>query len=165
MTTSSPSQKHETEPEHLLTDTIILMEIMRTTLANGNTFRFRATGDSMWPFIRSGDTLTLYPIRAPQPRLGEVVAFIHQVDGRLLVHRVIQKSKNGFRIKGDHRYKPDGGWISAGELLGYVTRVERGNREIHLGLGWERVFIAFFSRLGWHVPVVNLLRAVKARFT
>ena len=134
---------------------------MRETLAHGNTFRFRAPGRSMEPFIRSGDTVSIAPFSPSQPQLGDVLAFLHPLDDRLLVHRLIKKDGGKYLVKGDNLLDHNDGWASADRLLGKVTRVDRGDRKIRFGLGFEKVVIALLSRRNWLVPIVNHLRRVK----
>ena len=80
--------------------------------------------------------------------MGDMVAFANPCNDRLTVHRVVHFSMDGFLIKGDNSPEPDG-WIGYDKILGYVTRIERDSRNVQVGLGIERVVIAFLSRIGW----------------
>lgn len=161
MTRSNKTPNYEAPQVERVADTGVLTDLMRETLAHGNTFRFRAPGRSMEPFIRSGDTVSIAPFSPSQPQLGDVLAFLHPLDDRLLVHRLIQIKGNKFLMKGDNTRDHNDGWVSTPHLLGRVKQVERGKRKITFGLGVEKHLIALLSRRNWLVPIVNHLRRVK----
>jgi hypothetical protein len=102
----------------------------------------------MSPFIKDDDVVTVSPSIPKQPRLGEVVAFIHPVTGELLVHRVVgRRGDSHFLVKGDSIREVDG-LVPQANILGYVRKVERRGKEFSLGLGPERILIAFLGRRG-----------------
>ena len=125
-----------------------LPELMRSVLRRGALFRFRATGASMSPLIRGGDTLTVAPIVRTRLRLGEVVAFVHPETNRLVVHRIVAAARGAFLLWGDRVAAPDG-WMPRAAILGRVTQVERNGRRVRLGLGAERAVVALMQRRGW----------------
>lgn len=133
-------------------------ELLAAVLARGTPFRFQASGSSMSPFIRDGDVITLAP--AP-PRLlfGDVAAFVNPGNNRLSVHRVVNRGHHAYLIRGDNASEPDG-IISHADILGRVIHVERGGRRVRFGLGFERVIIAFISRLGWLAPFLVPIRFI-----
>jgi hypothetical protein len=100
----------------------------------------------MAPFIKDGDVVTISPLRGSRPRLGDVAAFTRGADS-LLVHRVVERQGGSWSTKGDNVVELDGA-IPAASLLGRVTRIERDGRAVRLGLGPERVVIAWLSRAG-----------------
>ncbi len=125
--------------------------LMAAVLEKGVPFRFTATGHSMTPFIREGDVITVAPGRI---RYGDIVAFVRPDGGKLTVHRVVRISHDGYLIKGDNMQAPDG-TMPRRSLLGRVVSVEHFSRHVILGLGIERVVIAFLSRRGWLIPVIG----------
>ena len=108
-------------------------------------FRFRAAGVSMSPFIKNGDIITVAPKNKSPISLGDIVAFIHHETGRLVVHRVIKKVESFFIIRGDNTPLEDG-LIPLSNVLGKVTSVERDGQKVYLGLGLERRIIAVLSK-------------------
>lgn len=124
--------------------------LMATVLEKGAPFRFAAPGHSMAPFIRDGDVITVAPGRV---RFGDTVAFVSPCSGKLTVHRVVGISRDGYLMKGDNTSEPDG-CVPRTSLLGRVVGVEHRSRRVGLGLGIERVAIAFLSRRGWLTPVI-----------
>lgn len=107
--------------------------------------RTAVRGYSMAPFIRDLDVLTIVPTGGQPLRQGDVVAFRHPENGRLVIHRIVGSSATGWVIKGDNCRKPDGR-VPEDLILGRVARVERGGRDVRLGLGRDRTIIALLSR-------------------
>lgn len=128
-----------------------LEALLRAVLARNVPFRFRARGSSMYPFIRDGDRVTVSPVTDACFQPGDVVAFVDNGGGRLVVHRIIAASSGVFLMQGDNNPAPDG-WIPLANVLGRVTLVEGGGRRGLTGLGPERHLIAWLVRK-------NLLRA------
>ncbi len=133
-----------TEIEGASISGVKLRELTRTLLERGKPFRFTAHGYSMSPFIQDGDIITLAPFE-DEPHVGEVIAFINPESDRLVVHRLVAVTPEGFVIKGDNIPEPDGMFARA-QMLGRVVRVEREGRVVSGGIGVERAAIAFLSR-------------------
>ena len=101
----------------------------------------------MTPFIQDGDLITVHPIQESLPDIGEVVAFTRPGTGKLVVHRIIRKLTGAVLIRGDGVLTGSDGIIPMGNLLGRVTRIERNNKAVWLGLGPERYLIAWLARI------------------
>lgn len=138
-----------------------LIDLLRASMAKGFSFRFKAIGFSMDPFIRDGDVITLSPVSHRGPGLGDVVAFVQRETGKLLIHRVVKKRKSNCVLRGDNSLESDGEEAME-DILGSVIRVERNNERVTLGLGPERFLIAFLSRMGLAIPFAHA--AAKALF-
>lgn len=68
---------------------------------------------------------------------------------------MVGRRADSSHIKGDN--VPDEAILVPGaDILGRITRVERYGKRISLGLGPERVLIAFLSRSGLLLPVLRL---------
>jgi hypothetical protein len=139
-----------------------LVELMRAVLAKGASFRFRAKGWSMAPFIRDGDVICVSPLAASGPMIGDVVAFFTPEMQRLVVHRVVLRRGDACVSRGDNVPGMTDGTISGKHILGRVTRVTRDGRDVWLGLGPERRLIALLSRTGL-LPPARLRLATIAR--
>ncbi len=142
--------------------------VMQAVLQKGKTFRFRARGASMTPFIRDGDTLTVAPLLRGKPRRGEAVVVFRpsEIQPSLVVHRVVELHEGGFAIQGDAAgCEPE--IIPREAIVGRVVRVERGGNDIRLGLGPERLLLAWMirTRILWTViwPLWNLVGRVFGR--
>lgn len=129
-----------------------MIELMQAILDKGMPFRFRAKGFSMSPFIKDSDVITVRPL-STSPRLGEVVAFRHPMSQRLVVHRVIRARKDKCLIRGDAVSGVDG-LVPRGNILGRIEKVERDGKPVRLGMGPERVLVAFLTRTGLFMRVI-----------
>ncbi|MDF1590733.1 MAG: S24/S26 family peptidase [Desulfobacterales bacterium] len=124
-----------------------LKDLMQAVLRKHVPFRFRASGFSMAPFIKDGDVLTVFPVIDSPPGIGDVAAFSHPAGGRLAVHRIVAQNKSGYRLKGDGADDADG-MVSQANIIGIVRKVERNGHRVLLGLGPEKILIAFLSVTG-----------------
>jgi len=147
-------EPYNRQSEELVLSSAELVDLMRQILSRGMPFRFRARGASMAPFIQDGDTISIVALMGNEPGLGDVTAFLHPQTGRLVVHRVVGKHGRACLIQGDNAYgNPE--LVTLEYLQGKVTQVERNGRQIWLGLGPERYFIALSSRTGLLLPLVR----------
>ncbi len=138
---------------------VVLAELMAAVLEKNTSFRFTAPGFSMSPFIRDGDVITIAQRRI---RYGDVVAFMNPSSGKLTVHRIVRVSRKGCLIKGDNTPEPDG-WVPESSIIGRVVQVVHRDKKVRLGMGMERIVIAWLSRRGWLTPAVGKVwRIVKA---
>ena len=138
-----------------------LLFLMQEVLSKGASFRFRAKGWSMTPFIRDGDVVTVAPSAKVRPSVGKVVAFVQPDTGRLVIHRVIGRQGSAFLIQGDNASGHPDGFVYVPAILGCVTQVVRRNRRVYLGLGVDGYIIAVLSRNGRIQNIISLLRAIK----
>jgi signal peptidase len=122
-----------------------ITELLRAVLDKGVPFRFQAKGNSMSPFIKNGDVVTVYPLLDIPPTLGEVVAFTRPATGKLVLHRVIGRKDTAFLTSGDNSRAVDG-LIPMAFILGKVKTVKRAGKKIQLGLGPERFLIVILIR-------------------
>lgn len=100
---------------------------LREVLAAGHTARFRASGDSMYPAIHSGDYLHIVPCDASKLRLGDII--LATTERGLTAHRIvrIRDAEGELRItmRGDNALRSDQPVTSA-DILGRVESVENG---------------------------------------
>ena len=143
-----------------------LVQLLRAVLGKGAPVRFRAKGFSMSPFIKNEDMVTLSPLQAASPGMGDVIAFVLQGTDKLCVHRVVGKKGDFYVTKGDNTSEADES-VPKENILGFVTRVERDGKEVFLGLGPERFLIALLGRRGllspFILPVWKVIRAIIKR--
>jgi hypothetical protein len=122
-----------------------LKELLQSVIQKGLPFRFKARGSSMSPFIKDGDILTVSPLGKVPPRIGDIVIFIHPVSASVVVHRLVAKRGNVYRVKGDNSQGMTT-LLPRENVLGRLDRLERNGSRVLLGLGPERLFIAFLTR-------------------
>lgn len=128
------------------TDTLnsIFIDAIRDMREDG-TFRFRARGASMWPVINDGDVLVVKKTGANEARPGDIV--VGEVDGKITAHRLVEKTVNNgvhtLRTQGDALPWADDA-LSASDLLGVVTAVEKQNSKIRLDSEAAKISSAMF---------------------
>jgi len=120
-------------------------ELLRATIERGASLRTTVRGFSMSPFIKDGDVLTIAPMDQRAPRVGEVIAFVSPLGGRMAVHRVVSRQNDGWLLRGDNSTTNDG-VLDLEDMLGRVVRVERDGRDVQLGVGAGGVLIARLNR-------------------
>ena len=133
-----------------------LAELIRSLLADGMSAEVEVTGSSMWPFIRSGDVITLEP---GEPRIGDVAAVVDP-DRRLLVHRVVARDRGAWLTRGDASGGADPP-VEAADLVGSISAVTRDGEPLAIGLGAGKRVLAILSRLGWLAPLMRVAARVK----
>jgi len=149
----------ENGQKRVLTLSSVRTEILADLLGRGIQCRFVARGNSMLPLIKDGDVIVLSPYGNRSPRVGQVVAAIHPVTGRLLVHRVIGKRRGSCLTKGDNTATADG-WFLDYNIPGRVSQVLRSGRANGFGLGRNGAFVALLSRLGLFLRLVSCCRVL-----
>jgi signal peptidase I len=129
-------------------------ELAVQVLHRGHPLRIKTRGGSMLPFVRAGDVALVMPTAPTGIGVGDVVCY-EAPPGRLFVHRVIHRARNGFLAKGDALACAD--VIEPAQLLGKVVAIERHGRlkrlDSRIARGRNRV-IAFVSR---RLPLVFAL--------
>jgi ribosomal protein S18 acetylase RimI-like enzyme len=120
-----------------------LKDLMQAVIDKDASFRFRARGFSMYPFIKDRDVITLEPLHRPLGR-GDVVAFRQPHADKLAVHRIVSIKGGSFLIKGDNAPKPDG-LILREDIFAEASAVERKGKQVGGGLGSARGLLAFLS--------------------
>lgn len=137
-----------------------LTDLMRTVLAKGKPFRFRARGFSMSPFIKDGDIVMVTPFAGTSPRTGDIVAFLHPETGKVAVHRIIKGKSGLYSLKGDNSPEGDGD-LAADRILGHVTCIDRDGKKIQLGRSQGGAVIAALSRSGWLGKGLRAVRHIR----
>jgi hypothetical protein len=141
-----------------------LVDLLVAVLATGRSFRFRAKGWSMAPFIRDGDLISVSPVPPRGPAVGQVVAFLRADSGQLVVHRVIAAGPQGYAIRGDNVAGFEDAAVARERIIGCVTQVTRDGKEVRLGLGPESRLIAGLSRTGWLRPLRARIAPLRSLF-
>ena len=99
---------------------------LRALLSAGHTARFLASGDSMYPAVRSGDYLHIVPCGMTELRRGDVV--LTATERGLTAHRIVRigERDGAPRIitRGDNSLRSDPP-VGAADVLGRVAQVDR----------------------------------------
>ena len=134
-----------------------LLSVMRDVLAREIPFRFRARGDSMYPFIRNDDVITVHTLNGISPSVGDVVAYSLPCSGKLVIHRLIKKSGKDYHVKGDSSIEP-AEITSIEHIIGVIRTVERNGIRVIFGFGPEKKLIAFSSTVETEGSLMRRLR-------
>ena len=135
----------------------LLSELLCAVFQRGMPFRFQANGFSMSPFIKDGDVVVVFPLTNASPGLGDVLAFIDKETENIIIHRAVGKKGDCYLMKGDNSSQADG-LIPEEDILGYVKCIERNGKKTFVGLGPERLLIAFING---RRPFFHLIRPLK----
>jgi hypothetical protein len=127
----------------------LFIETSIELLRKGHHVKFRAPGDSMYPTICDGDVVTVIPIEGESITIGDIILYRHR--SGVVAHRVIRIEKRSshysprstptpqssvlspqhlYLLRGDAALVFDDP-VSADQILGKVTHVERKGRRIN----------------------------------
>lgn len=133
----------------LLLDGEACMDLLRAALLKKARLRLRVKGFSMSPLIRDGDIATFAPLSGDEIEIGQVIAFVRPSDKKMVVHRLVGvREAAGLQYvpKGDNISRPDDP-VTRADILACVETVERKGKTVSCGIGPERGWIAFLSRI------------------
>ena len=162
---------------HNLASTKAIREIFIEQLKEGRTIRMNIKGNSMHPFIKRSDTVTVKPIKFEETRIGDIVAYTRSIEHGFTVHRAIKKrrdkegrkylfTKADANIHGDFPVYPE-------DVYGKVITIERNGKSIDLEtrfrciLGYLIAYLSYGLALGRemvfqpHLFLIKIWRKVK----
>lgn len=122
------------------------LEVLKCALERGASMRMTVYGESMMPFLRNGDVVTISPLEGRPPQIGDILAFEKPGARKLVIHRLVRKCEYGYELKGDNCRRPDE-TASEFHLQGVVAQIERNNRKKTLGTGKSKRWIAVLSKI------------------
>jgi len=102
------------------------LDLAAEVLASFGQARLPVTGSSMFPCMQPGDLLEIRRAAGPI-QTGDVVVF--ERHGKLVVHRVVDKTGDLLVTRGDRVRYPDAS-VPAAAILGCVVAIERRGRRI-----------------------------------
>ena len=106
----------------------VIVSLAKESLQKKIPLRFKAKGNSMFPFIKPNDIITISPLQKNILGLGTVVAITKNNSERLFLHRIIRIKDNLFTTKGDNNRGCDAHAIKQ-EIIGYVSLLERNSKK------------------------------------
>jgi len=122
------------------------LAILKIIFERGASIRMTVFGNSMFPFIRNGDLITISPNDEMLPEVGDMVAFEQARNQKLIIHRLIRKEEKKFVMKGDNCQDEDEA-VPISHLLGIVTQVERKNRVRNFGISQFKICATWLSQM------------------
>jgi len=140
--------------------------IAQEVLGRGKTFKFKAKGGSMSPFIRNGDIVEVVPFKG-KINLGDII-LSYSYCGSPVVHRVIRRDKESILTKGDSVPSSDQPILSK-QVLGRVVCVEKNGWRIRLDSPIGRLLNILFATISpfsfLTYPPLRLLKKAVHPFT
>ena len=143
---------------HLALSGKSLAALIRDFVESGRHIKFRALGESMFPFIKNGDMITVSPYNDMTPERGDIVAFVDVRTQGLMVHRIIRVNGDGFVSKGDNCFQNDG-IHRLQNILGFISEIDDCSL-----FPWAidflkyKKWVAFFSQIGVTVWMGRLVK-------
>lgn len=122
-----------------------LLELLQGTLEKGYSLCLRVRGFSMFPCFLDNDILTVSPWDPRTSCLGMAVAFIHPVNRKLIIQKVVRQCRDTCVIKGDALFSPDG-VVPLENILGIITRIKRNGRGVRFDSGCGKMWTLFLNR-------------------
>jgi len=135
--------------------------IAQDVLGRGRILRFKAKGGSMSPSIRSGDVVEVVPFKG-KINFGDIILY-HSSYGNSIIHRVIQRKKEGIITKGDSSFSSDQPLLSK-QVLCRVAAVEKNGWRIILDTptgAFLNIFLATISPFSFLIyPSLRFMKPV-----
>ena len=121
---------------------------VRAFVEKGAAIQFRARGNSMFPFIKDGDVVTVLPYGDKTPEPGDVAAFIDSDTEKLIVHRILSFHSNNFTAKGDNCLRTDAKQPQ-NNILGYISKINH-RKHVYCDIDYRlsKKCITLFSKFG-----------------
>ena len=133
---------------------LITKDIISDLLKNNNSLCMQATGDSMWPFIREGDSISFEIVNFKNIRTGDIAVYIKNKNIPLIIsHRVVKKTNDALVIKSDgalFRYDI----IHEDALIGRLKSITRKGKNINLNSEFHRKVNKIIAWFSLNIPVV-----------
>jgi len=134
----------------VLKDKSIILELLKYN----SPLTVMATGNSMWPFIREGDSISFEIVNFKNIRTGDIAVYIKNKNIPFIIsHRVVKKTGDALIIKSDgalFRYEI----IHEDDLIGRLKSITRDGKSIRLD---NRIHDRLNKIIAWfslNIPVV-----------
>ena len=99
-----------------------MLEAFATRVATGTEVRFRPTGSSMVPLIRSRQLVTVAPVDPAKLEVGDIV--LARVAGTTYLHLVSAVDHANARVQISNNRGRVNGWTGHARVFGICTEVE-----------------------------------------
>lgn len=140
-------------------------ELAAEQLRNGVLVRIAVQGDSMYPFLHSGDVIELQPYQGED--LPLYTAVFYQWQGQYMTHRLVRKEVHGddevWAMLGDgniYRYEQ----VARREIIGVLAHAQRPNSLDDIDcrsrswLAWGRWWVWLRPIRRFLIPLLKLLK-------
>lgn len=123
-------------------DTREYVSVLRQLTEEGHQVGMTIVGTSMEPFLKDKRDEIFFQKPNRELILGDMV-FYQRLDGQYVMHRICQKSKNGYFMAGDHQTILEGP-IQEQQIFALITEAKRKGKLIT-----EKHFIWKYYALVW----------------
>lgn len=132
--------------EFYLADAI---EVIEEILACGGEFRMYPKGTSMLPLIKQGRDSVVLKRNFESVAKKWDIAFYRRTNGQFVLHRVMKIATDGSYIMcGDNQTQLEYG-IRAEQIIGYVDRMYKGEREVSFGTLAHKLYLTFWCCMSY----------------
>lgn len=127
--------------EFYLADAI---EVIDEILGGGGEFRMYPKGTSMLPLIKQGQDSVVLKRNFDICAKKHDIAFYRRRGGQFVLHRVMRVESDGSYVMcGDNQTQLEYG-IKREQIIGYVDRLYKGEREVSLSSLGHRLYLLFW---------------------
>lgn len=146
---------------HNLASTKAIREIFIEQLKEGRTIQMNIKGNSMHPFIKRSDIVTVKPIKFEETRIGDIIAYTRSVEHDFTAHRLIRKRRDAqgrefLFTKGDASMHGDLP-VYPGDVYGKAVIIERNAKVINLETKFNRLSSYLIAYLSWGLALFKLM--------
>jgi hypothetical protein len=102
------------------------LDMVAARVAGGATVRFRPSGSSMVPLVRSRELVTVSPVDPAKVEVGDIV--LAKVAGTVYLHLVSAVDPAGARVQISNNRGRINGWTGHAKVYGICVAVEGARR-------------------------------------
>ncbi|MFD2598311.1 S24 family peptidase [Sphingobacterium corticis] len=130
----------------------LFFEHVMSLLEEGKAVKFALRGESMRPFLKQNDLITVKPIREVSLKKGHIV--LAQWNAKFVLHRIIRLEQKKIYLAGDGNLSQIEE-VSENDVIAFLSEVTRDGRSIDLysksALFYASVWLRLrFFRKVWH---------------
>lgn len=127
-----------------ITSMDLLAQLMEQPLKSGKSVKFTVVGNSMYPVFRSGvDNVILSA--SIEPKIFDVILYKRE-NGDYVLHRIVGKGKQGFKLCGDNQLKKEYP-VRRSDIIAVMTAFERDGKTIAKKTAWYGIYSVLWSLL------------------
>ena len=136
--------RRDIQIEELCPDEHKFWSVATGLLKSGNSVRFDPPGDSMSPFIRYGETITVDPCFSNDVKFGDIILYSTSPNpnqSQKRIHRIMKRrvvnGKSLLFTKGDASRSLDPP-IEPNQVLGKISAIKKARWTLHLNQPWGK---------------------------
>lgn len=123
-----------------------LYDLMISVLNDNHNMKIQCRGNSMAPFIKDRNILTLNPAEKNHSfQIGNIVVIAIHDKKRILIHRIVAVTSDKYLVKGDNNSTSDG-WFNKKDILGTVKKIKTNTGFEYSPKPWQNLIIALGSK-------------------